>query len=73
MPEDHPLVPPLRNAMDRLKPEWADVLLLRYEFGHTEAEIAEMRGRSRLSIALTLTRARRRVKKLMEREMGGKQ
>jgi len=72
-PEDHPLSRPLRNAMDRLKPEWSDLLLLRYEFGHTEAEIAEMRGRSRARVSMTLTRARRRVRKLMEREMEGEQ
>ena len=71
--EDHPLSVPLRNAMDRLKPEWSDILLLRYEFGHTEAEIAEMRGRSRARVSMTLTRARRRVRKLMEKEMGSEQ
>ena len=71
--EDHPLSRPLRNAMDRLKPEWADLLLLRYEFGNTEAEIVEMRGRSRVWVSVTLTRARRRVRKLMERELGGRQ
>jgi RNA polymerase sigma-70 factor (ECF subfamily) len=71
--QDHPLSGLLQNAMDRLKPEWANMMLLRYEFGHTEAEIAEMSGRSRTMVSVTLTRARRRVKKLMEREMGGKQ
>jgi RNA polymerase sigma-70 factor (ECF subfamily) len=72
-PHHHPLRGPLRNAMDKLKPEWADLLLLRYEFGHSEAEIVEMRGRSRVWVSVSLTRARRRMRKLMEKEMRGLQ
>jgi RNA polymerase sigma-70 factor (ECF subfamily) len=72
-PQDGSFSGLLQNAMDRIKPEWTKMLLLRYELDCTEAEIAKLTGRSRARVSMTLTRARRRLRKLMEKEMGGKQ
>jgi RNA polymerase sigma-70 factor (ECF subfamily) len=72
-PQDGPFSGPLQNAIDKLKPEWANMLLLRYERDCSEAEVAKICGRSRTWVSVTLTRARRRLGKLMEKEMGGKQ
>ncbi len=55
----------LRKAMARLKPKAAEILKLHYEQGHSDAEIAKMLGQSRCSVAVTLNRARARLKELM--------
>jgi RNA polymerase sigma-70 factor (ECF subfamily) len=60
----------LVDAIAQLSPQVVEILILRYEHDYSDAEIAKMLGTSRGSIAVTLYRARARVKKLM-RELSG--
>ena len=55
----------LRKAIARLKPRAVEILILRYEHDYSDAEIAKMLGKSRGVIAVTLYRARARLKKLL--------
>ena len=55
----------LAEAMGQLKPEDVEMLNLRYEQGYSDWEIARMLGRSRITIAVDLYRARARLKTLM--------
>jgi RNA polymerase sigma factor (sigma-70 family) len=55
----------LTAAIAELKPEDAQVLVLRYLHDHTDAEIAKLLGESRGTVAMRLFRARRRLRKLM--------
>jgi RNA polymerase sigma-70 factor (ECF subfamily) len=55
----------LMNAMAKLKPKEVEILILRYEHNHSDAEIAKMLGKSRGTIAVTLWRTRARLKKLL--------
>jgi RNA polymerase sigma-70 factor (ECF subfamily) len=61
----------LREAIGQLKPEGAEILLLRYTHNHSDAEIGRMLGVSRGAIALKLFRLRARLKKLLRAAMGG--
>ena len=60
----------LYDAIAKLKPEAAEILLLRYMHNKTDVEIAGLLGRSRGAIALKLFRARARLKKLLSRTLG---
>jgi RNA polymerase sigma-70 factor (ECF subfamily) len=55
----------LVDAIAQLSPQIVEILILRYEHDYSDAEIAKMLGRSRGVIAVTLYRARARLKKLM--------
>jgi RNA polymerase sigma-70 factor (ECF subfamily) len=55
----------LLDAIARLKPRAVEILILRYEHNYSDAEIAKMLGKSRGTIAVTLYRARARLKKLL--------
>jgi RNA polymerase sigma-70 factor, ECF subfamily len=68
---DEELCSRLREAIGQLKPEAAEILLLRYTHNHSDAEIARMMGVSRGTIALKLFRLRSRLKKLLSAAMGG--
>ena len=68
---DETLCSRLRSAIGQLKPEAAEILLLRYTHNHSDAEIARMLGVSRGTIALRLFRLRARLKKLLRTAMGG--
>ena len=68
---DEELCNRLREAIGQLKPEAAEILLLRYAHNHSDAEIARMLGVSRGTIALKLFRLRARLKKLLRTAMGG--
>jgi RNA polymerase sigma factor (sigma-70 family) len=59
----------LQDAIAQLKPRAVEVLILRYEYGHSDAEIAKMLRKSRGTIAVTLYRARARLKKFMLRAL----
>jgi RNA polymerase sigma-70 factor (ECF subfamily) len=51
----------LRRALARLNPRAAEVFVLRYLEGLDNREIAEVLGTSRVTVAVTLHRARRRL------------
>ena len=55
----------LQNALAELKPEELEMLVLRYEHGYSDAEVAEMLGCSRVKAAVSLYRARAQLKKLL--------
>jgi len=55
----------LLDAMDKLDPEQADILLLRFERGYSDAEIAGLLGKTRAAVGMALHRAKERLKDLM--------
>jgi RNA polymerase sigma-70 factor (ECF subfamily) len=62
---DERLQEAVAQAMTQLHPSAVEILILRYEHNHSDAEIARMLGKSRGTIAVTLYRARRRLKRLL--------
>jgi RNA polymerase sigma factor (sigma-70 family) len=62
----------LYEAIAELKPEAAQILILRYMHNKNDAEIARILGRSRGTIALNLFRSRARLKKLLLTKLGDK-
>jgi RNA polymerase sigma-70 factor (ECF subfamily) len=61
----------LYASIAKLKPDVAQMLILRYVHNYSDAEIARMLGKSRGSVALKLFRSRARLKKLLSRQPGG--
>ncbi len=59
----------LLNAVAQLRPRAVQILILHYEHNYSDREIAKMLGASRGTIAVTLYRARVRLKKLMQRAL----
>jgi RNA polymerase sigma-70 factor (ECF subfamily) len=57
----------LLDAIAQLRPKIVEILILHYEHNYSDAVIAKMLGKSRGTIAVTLYRARIRLKKLMLR------
>ena len=55
----------LLEAMDRLDPEQADILLLSVERGYSDAEIADLLGKTRGAVAMSRHRAKEQLKDLM--------
>ena len=55
----------LMDAITRLKPRAVEVLLLHYKHGYSDAQIAQLLGTSRGTIAVTLYRIRARLKSLL--------
>jgi RNA polymerase sigma-70 factor (ECF subfamily) len=60
----------LYEAIARLKPKAASILLFRYLHNCSDAEIATLLGTSRGVIAVTLYRSRARLKKLLNASLG---
>ena len=60
----------LRAALAEMPPRSAEIFLLRYVEGYDNAEIAEMVGTSRGTVAVLLFRSRSRLKKAMKRHLG---
>ncbi len=56
------------DALAKLSPSAIEILILRYEHNYSDAEIAKLLGTSRSAIAVRLFRARRRLKKFMEKK-----
>ena len=55
----------LLSAIARLNPRAVEMLILRYEHDASEADIGRLLGTSRAVVAVTLFRARARLKKLL--------
>ena len=62
----------LYEAIAELKPEAAEIVILRYMHDKSDAEIAQMLGKSRGTIALKLFRSRARLKRLLLAKFGDK-
>jgi RNA polymerase sigma factor (sigma-70 family) len=61
----------LVDAIAKLKPSAVEILILRYTHGYSDAQIARMLGKSRGTIAVTLYRARARLRKLLRANRTG--
>jgi RNA polymerase sigma factor (sigma-70 family) len=68
--EDESIQRALLDAIATLKPRAVEILILRYEHDYSDVEIARMLGKSRGTIAVTLYRARHRLKKLLRATLG---
>jgi RNA polymerase sigma factor (sigma-70 family) len=62
----------LVQAMSQFSPRAVEMLILRYEHDYSDAEIGKLLGTSRGVIAVTMHRARARLKKLLRRSSGEK-
>jgi RNA polymerase sigma-70 factor (ECF subfamily) len=62
----------LMNAMTQLDDRSVELLILRYEHGYSDAEIAKLLGRSRGVVAVALHRARARLKKIIRASSTGR-
>ena len=62
----------LYQAIAKLRPEDAEVVILRYLHDASDGEIAKMLGVSRTVIAVRLFRARARLRKLIRKSLGEK-
>jgi RNA polymerase sigma factor (sigma-70 family) len=62
----------LVRAMSQLNPRAVEMLILRYQHNSSEAEIGALLGTSRGVVAVTLFRARARLKKLLRASSGEK-
>jgi RNA polymerase sigma factor (sigma-70 family) len=58
----------LLDAMAKLDPEHAEILLLCYDHGYSDRQIADMLGRTRAAVAMTMHRARERLKEMMSED-----
>jgi RNA polymerase sigma-70 factor (ECF subfamily) len=62
----------LRDTFAELQPNTVEILILHYEHGYSDAEIANMRGQSRGKIAMILNRSRTQLQELMTNSNTGK-
>jgi RNA polymerase sigma-70 factor (ECF subfamily) len=60
------------EAISQLRPEAAQIVILRYMHSKSDSEIARMFGRSRGAIALKLFRSRMKLRKLLRDSLGDK-
>jgi RNA polymerase sigma-70 factor (ECF subfamily) len=60
----------LHKAISELNPTSAEILILRYMHNYSDAEIAKMLGKSRGVVAVSLYRARARLRKLIRQSQG---
>jgi RNA polymerase sigma-70 factor (ECF subfamily) len=70
--EDGEIRESLRVALGRLSPRAAEMFVLRYLEGFTNREIARMLGRPQAVVAVTLHRARRRLREELRHFVGGR-
>lgn len=66
-----PLHDLLIEAIAKLDASVVEMLVLRYEHDYSDAEIARLLGKSRGVVAVTLYRARSRLKKWLRTSLGG--
>jgi RNA polymerase sigma-70 factor (ECF subfamily) len=60
----------LREALGELSPKAAEIFVLKHVEGYENAEIAQMLGTSRGTVAVLLFRARARMKKSIRKRLG---
>jgi RNA polymerase sigma-70 factor (ECF subfamily) len=60
----------LYEAIGALHPQLAEIVILRYMHDYSDSEIATLFGKSRVSIAVRLHRARAQMKKLLRASLG---
>jgi RNA polymerase sigma-70 factor, ECF subfamily len=60
----------LYEAIAGLHPQAAEIVLLRYMHNYSDADIAKLLGKSRVTIAVRLHRARAQLKKLLRASLG---
>jgi RNA polymerase sigma-70 factor (ECF subfamily) len=70
--EDREIREALRVALGRLTPRAAEMFVLRYLEGYSNREIARMLGRPQAVVAVTLHRARRRLREELHHFAGGR-
>ncbi len=70
---DHRLRTALRRALAELSPRWAEMFVLKHLEDRDNQEIAELCNTSQAVVAVTLFRARSRVKKALAAQIGGAQ
>lgn len=63
----------LYEAIAELKPNAAEILILRYVHDYSDAQIAKLLSTSRGTIAVSLYRSRTRLKKLLRNSLGDDQ
>lgn len=69
--DDHGLRTRLREALGALSPRWAEMFVLKHIEGCDNGEIAQLCGTSQAVVAVTLFRARSRLKTALTAQMGG--
>jgi RNA polymerase sigma-70 factor (ECF subfamily) len=69
--EDHGLRSWLRQALAQLSPRWAEMFVLKHVEGCNNGEIARLCGTSQAVVAVTLFRARARLKSELAAQLGG--
>jgi RNA polymerase sigma-70 factor, ECF subfamily len=69
--DDHALRTRLREALSRLRPRWAEMFVLKHIEGCDNGEIARLCGTSQAVVAVTLFRARSRLKTDLTAQIGG--
>lgn len=69
--DDHGLRAQLREALSRLSPRWAEMFVLKHIEGCDNGEIARLCGTSQAVVAVTLFRARSRLKTELTALTGG--
>ena len=62
----------LIEAIAKLEPRVVEMLILRYEHDYSDAEIAKLLGKSRGVVAVTLYRARVRLRRQLRASLGEK-
>jgi RNA polymerase sigma-70 factor (ECF subfamily) len=70
--DQHELRECLRRSLASLNPQAAEIFALRFFEGHSNLEIARMLAVSRVRVAVTLHRTRRRLQKEIRSFMGGR-
>jgi RNA polymerase sigma-70 factor (ECF subfamily) len=69
--QDHALRNRLREALSKLSPRWAEMFVLKHIEGCENTEIARLCGTSQAVVAVTLFRARARLKRELTLPIGG--
>jgi RNA polymerase sigma-70 factor, ECF subfamily len=64
--QDYELQGRLQDALAQLRPEAAQIFILRFQEDYSDAEIASMLGKSRVMVAVSLHRSKARLRKVLD-------